>query len=77
MEDAINVRAVTTAIALLRAIYRRHHDIFHWGKSFDVLTGGPSLRTAIESGATTAEIVRTFEADLQTFDVKRPKRYKG
>ena len=77
ISDSVNVRAVTVAIALLRSIYRHHRDAFAWGKSFDLLAGGPSLRTAIESGASTAEIVQTFDAALQAFDQKRPKRYKG
>ena len=75
IEKGPEVRAVTTTIALLRLIYRQHPNDFAWGKTFDLLAGGPGLRLAIESGQSTHEILQTYNADLQAFDQARPKRY--
>jgi uncharacterized protein YbbC (DUF1343 family) len=76
VERAADVRAFTLAVALLRAIRKRHGTKFAWLDLFDVLAGGPQLRQQIEAGRTAQEIVAAYAPALAAFDKERPRRYE-
>jgi uncharacterized protein YbbC (DUF1343 family) len=75
VDDPRAVRPFTLAVALIQSIRARHLDEFQWAASFDVLAGGPDLRTRIEAGQSASEIVEAYRPQLEAFDRKRPKLY--
>lgn len=75
VEAPREVRSFTLATALLLAIRERHPETFEWQPNFDVLAGGPDLRTRIEAGQSAPAIVADYEEALKTFDEKRPRFY--
>ena len=77
IRDPYEVRAFTLAVALLRAIRRRHPKDFAWDPFFDTLAGGPWLRGRIEAGARALAIIEEITPSLKAFDTARPKRYQS
>ena len=75
VENPHNVRAFTTTVALLGAIRQRHPNEFQWTRFFDVLAGGPALRTWIENGTPTADILARIRPELDAFAAALPRRY--
>ncbi len=75
VDDPRAVRPFTLAVALIQSIRARPRGEFKWGASFDVLAGGPDLRTRIEAGQSASEIVEAYRPQLEAFDRKRPKLY--
>ena len=63
-----------TAVALLAAIIAAHPDSFAFASShFDLLAGGPALRTALLAHRAPAEISREWERPLDRFRRARGK----
>ncbi len=75
VEQPEQVRAFTTAIAILCAVQREHPGELQWEKHFDTLAGGPRLRRSIQAGDDALTIVARFDTEHRTFDRGRPKRY--
>jgi len=73
--DAARARPFTTALALLRAIRRRHPDEFAWNPFFDTLAGGPAVREQIEAATPALDIVASFRPGLDAYERIRPKLY--
>jgi uncharacterized protein YbbC (DUF1343 family) len=70
--DRARYDPTTTAIHLLTAVRKAHRDQFGWIPAhFDRLAGTGSLRSAIDSGTSPAEIVRSWEQDLDRFRTRR------
>lgn len=69
------VRAFTSAVAMLRAIRRIHPGQLSFKPSFDLLAGGPWLREQIEKDTPALELTQGLEKELREFDQKRPKLY--
>ena len=76
IQEPAAVRAFTTAIALLRAVAKRHPREFAWKETFDTLAGTPELRRWIEHGDPALEIVSRYGTSLQAFDKMRPSLYE-
>ncbi|MFP4502964.1 MAG: serine hydrolase [Candidatus Hydrogenedentota bacterium] len=68
-------RPFALVVGLLRAIRQVHADRFAFHDNFDVLAGGPWLRTQIEAGRTSAEITTELAPALAAFDRARPRLY--
>ena len=75
--DPHKARPVSITVALLCAIQAKHKDKLVWKDFFDTLAGGPSLREAIQSGATAKTILAQFDVELEAFRKKTPLRYGG
>jgi uncharacterized protein YbbC (DUF1343 family) len=61
-----------TAVHLLSVIRRRHPDHFAWiPRHFDRLAGTQTLRTALDAGTATAEILPTWTPALARFQERR------
>ena len=75
VDDFRAARPVTLALALVQAIRGAHPEEFAWGRSFDVLAGGPDLRLRLEADEEAWKILASHEADLEAFDEGRPKLY--
>lgn len=76
IEDAQAARPFALALALLAALRDVHGDAFRFEpKGFDILAGGPAVRTALEAGQSARAIVAGYAAELRQFDATRPKLY--
>ena len=73
--DPHAARPFAMTVALLAAMRRLHAKDFAWGKTFDVLAGGPSLRERIDRGDDPVQIIGDYAAPLAEFDALRPKLY--
>lgn len=71
------LRPFTVAVALLVALRETHPNEFALDGSppFDLLAGGPDLRTRIEAGQRAADIVQMYAAGLATYEAERPRLY--
>ena len=69
------VRPLTTVVALLSAIHKRHPEL-EWRPFFDALAGGPALRQAIQKGLPAREIMGSVEEQIAAFDRMRPRLYQ-
>ncbi|TCP56856.1 uncharacterized protein YbbC (DUF1343 family) [Tamaricihabitans halophyticus] len=65
--------AIPTAIAMIVTAKRLHPDIFGWrdDNMIDKLFGSARLRSQVDAGADTAEIVGSWQAELDTFRTER------
>jgi uncharacterized protein YbbC (DUF1343 family) len=70
--DRASYDPTATAVHLLTAIRNAHRDRFAWIPAhFDRLAGTASLRSAVDSGASPAEIVASWRRDLERFEARR------
>lgn len=76
VEDGLQVRSFTLALALISAIRRVHLRTFEWKDSFDVLACTKALRVQLERGETASQIVSGLTPALRVFDEKRPLLYE-
>ena len=76
VEDKRLFRPLTTTLAIIQAIRRRHPDEFEWKPMFNTLAGGPRLRRLMEDGATALDLAAAFEPELEAFREKMPRRYE-
>lgn len=67
-------RPLTTVLALIGAIWRRHPEL-EWTPFFDTLAGGPWIREQIQSGCSCSDSLVGIREDLAAFDTKRPLLY--
>jgi len=74
---ADSVRPCTLAVALIVALREVHPVEFQLDGSppFDLLAGGPDLRTRIEAGHRADAIVQELSASLAAYDAERPRLY--
>ncbi|NLN92608.1 MAG: DUF1343 domain-containing protein [Candidatus Hydrogenedens sp.] len=75
LTDRRAVRPLTTVVALLSAIHKRHPEL-EWRPFFDALAGGPALRQAIQKGLPAREIMGSVEEQIAAFDRMRPRLYQ-
>jgi uncharacterized protein YbbC (DUF1343 family) len=71
------LRPFTLAVALMVALRETHPNEFTLDGSppFDLLAGGPDLRTRIEAGHRATEIVQGLSASLAAYEAERPRLY--
>ncbi len=74
---ADSVRPFTVAVAMMVALRETHPNDFKLDGSppFDLLAGGPDLRTRIEAGHRATDIVQGLSASLVAYDAERPRLY--
>ncbi len=78
--DPATYRPYLTTLALLQDVIAVHRDHFEWTKPpyeyvtdkppIDVLTGDPSVREALESGADLRALERSWRGDLRRFEAE-------
>lgn len=73
--DRNTLRPFALACGLLRALHTVHGGVLEWKSNFDVLAGGPALRTALTGDRSLAEYLATVQAGLAAFDRERPRLY--
>jgi uncharacterized protein YbbC (DUF1343 family) len=73
--DPQAARPLTTVLALIAAIWRRHSEL-EWTPFFDTLAGGPWIREQIQSGHPCSESLVCRRENLAAFDTKRPLLYE-
>ncbi len=75
--DPAGARPFTLAIALIAAMRAVHPADFRFDGSppFDMLAGGPDLRSRIERGESALDIVAAYDEELRAFDAQRPRLY--
>jgi hypothetical protein len=61
--------------AVLSAIHKRHPEL-QWRPFFDVLAGGPYLRTALQGGLPVNGILESMRESLEDFSLRRPRLYQ-
>jgi uncharacterized protein YbbC (DUF1343 family) len=72
--DPRAARPLTTVLALIGAIWRRHPEL-EWSPFFDTLAGGPWIREQIQAGRPVSDSLVRIREDLAAFDTKRPPLY--
>ncbi|MDZ4858753.1 MAG: DUF1343 domain-containing protein [Candidatus Hydrogenedentes bacterium] len=75
VRNAQLARPLSLAIGMLVALKRTHPNHFAWENSFDLLAGGPHLRSCIERGDDAESIIEGYAAALASYDAVRPKLY--
>jgi uncharacterized protein YbbC (DUF1343 family) len=72
--DPRAARPLTTVLALIGAIWRRHPEL-EWSPFFDTLAGGPWLREQIQAGVPVADSLVRINEGWAAFDAIRPQLY--
>ncbi|HNZ49356.1 MAG TPA: DUF1343 domain-containing protein [Candidatus Hydrogenedentes bacterium] len=73
--DRRTIRPFAMVTAVLSAIHKRHPEL-QWRPFFDVLAGGPYLRTALQGGLPVNGILESMRESLEDFSLRRPRLYQ-
>lgn len=77
IERPHEVRAFTTACALIQALRKHHPTEFAFNNFFNTLAGGPDLRRRLEAGEDALAIEAAYEPARVAFNETRPQFYRN